>query len=61
MQRRLKAYRIANNSTVAEPSVQDFFASQGAISILNVGALQTSEVNALNTMKIYIERVRILN
>lgn len=25
MKRRLKSYRIANNSTVAEPAIQDFF------------------------------------
>jgi len=25
MERRLNAYRVANNSLVAEPSVQDFF------------------------------------
>jgi|694.fasta_scaffold153789_2 hypothetical protein len=41
MNRRLKAYRVANNSTVAEPSVCDFFAdsSNGGISILKVNAL----------------------
>ena len=29
MSRRIKAYRQANNSTVAEPAVQDFFKQQG--------------------------------
>jgi hypothetical protein len=29
MDRRLAAYRIANNSLVAEPSVQEFFKLQG--------------------------------
>ena len=29
MKRRLKDYRLANNSTVAEPDVQDFFREQG--------------------------------
>jgi len=29
MQRRLKSYRLANNSEVADPSVSDFFREQG--------------------------------
>ena len=29
MLRRIQAYREKNNSTVAEPSVQDFFREQG--------------------------------
>ena len=29
MQRRLESYRTANNSKVAEPSVQDFFKGEG--------------------------------
>lgn len=29
MKRRIKEYRVANNSTIAEPAVQDFFQQQG--------------------------------
>jgi adenylate kinase len=58
MQRRLKAYRTANNSQVAEYSVSDFFEQQG-ISLFKKSC--TTETNkALDAFKIYIERVRNL-
>jgi len=54
MQRRLKAYRTANNSQVAEYSVSDFFEQQG-ISLFKKSC--TTETNkALDAFKIYIER-----
>ena len=56
MLRRLQAYRTANNSVVAEPSVQDFFKKQ-AIGIYSE-EISTSQKDALNGFKIYIERVR---
>lgn len=54
MVRRLQAYRTANNSTVAEPAVQDFFKKQG-ISVCTE-KIDTEERHALNGFKIYIER-----
>lgn len=54
MQRRIKAYRIANNSVVAEPSVQDFFKQQGIKFFAE--DIQTRSIDALNAFKIYIER-----
>jgi tRNA A37 threonylcarbamoyladenosine biosynthesis protein TsaE len=55
MERRLNAYRVANNSQVAEPSVQDFFKQQG-ISLFEI-AHDTPTEFSLNAFKIYIERV----
>lgn len=55
MTRRLKAYRLANNSEVAEPAVQDFFKQQG-IKFFCENILTRSK-DALNAFKIYIERV----
>jgi hypothetical protein len=55
MDRRLSAYRISNNSEVAEPSVQDFFKHEG-ISLFEI-AHDTASEFALNAFKIYIERV----
>jgi tRNA A37 threonylcarbamoyladenosine biosynthesis protein TsaE len=55
MERRLNAYRVANNSQVAEPSVQDFFKHQG-ISLFELHH-ETPTDFALNAFKIYIERV----
>ena len=55
MLRRLKAYRTANNSVVAEPSVQDFFKKQG-VGIYSE-EISTNQKDALNGFKIYIERV----
>jgi hypothetical protein len=40
MSRRLKDYRIFNNSEVAEPSVQDFFKNQCKISLHKVDAVE---------------------
>ena len=55
MARRLKLYRTANNSDVAEPSVQDFFARNG-IKVFNESTTTPQQI-ALAAFKIYIERV----
>jgi adenylate kinase len=55
MRRRIKSYRLANNSEVAEPSVQDFFKQQG-IKFYSE-SIKTILKDALNGFKIYIERV----
>jgi len=55
MQRRLEAYRNANNSKVAEPSVQQFFKGEG-ISLFEIGC-DTQTDFVVNALKIYIERV----
>lgn len=55
MKRRLATYRTANNSVVAEPSVQEFFKRQ-CIKVYQED-INTSEKQALNGFKIYIERV----
>ena len=55
--RRLKLYRTANNSQVAEPSVQDFFNKQG-IKIFTE-SVTTQVLTAMSAFKIYIERVSI--
>ena len=55
MRRRIKEYRVANNSTVAEPAVQDFFREQG-IKFFKEDIL-TRTRDALNSFKIYVERV----
>ena len=59
MQRRLKDYRTWNNSLVAEPAVQDFFKQRG------IGFykehMNTRVRDALNGLKIYIERVSVSN
>lgn len=54
MERRIKAYRLANNSEVAEPAVQDFFKTQGIQFYKE--SIQTRTRDALNGFKIYIER-----
>lgn len=60
MVRRLKAYREANNSQIAEPSVQEFFRQYGIEKVLEEEC--TSETSkAYSAMKIYIERVRKFN
>ena len=56
MARRLQAYRLANNSEVAEPSVQEFFATNCAMKTCAVACSMDAE-KALDTFKIYIERV----
>ena len=55
MKRRIKAYRVANNSEVAEPAVQDYFKEQG-IKFFKENT-RTLVKDALNGVKIYIERV----
>ena len=55
MQRRIKAYRLANNSRVAEPAVQAFFKKEGITFFKE--SIQTRTTDALNAFKIYIERV----
>ena len=55
MKRRIKAYRVANNSEVAEPAVQDYFKEQG-IKFFKENT-RTLVKDALNGFKIYIERV----
>lgn len=55
MTRRLKIYRTANNSQVAEPSVQDFFAHWG-VKTFNEQVTTPTQM-ALSAFKIYIERV----
>jgi len=57
MKRRIKAYRVANNSEVAEPAVQDFFKEQG-IKFFKENT-RTLVKDALNGFKIYIERVSL--
>lgn len=54
MVRRLKSYRVANNSEVAEPAVQDLFQQQG-IEIFKKKC-NYSESDILNSFKIYIEK-----
>lgn len=54
MTRRLKGYRLANNSQVAEPSVQMFYEHQG-IGVFNE-SIKTPVGDALDSFKIYIER-----
>lgn len=55
MSRRLKAYRTANNSQVAEYAVSDFFKQQG-IQLFSTGCTHETE-QTLDAFKIYIERV----
>ena len=55
MARRLKKYRISNNSEIAEPAVQDFFQQQGIKFYKETIRTRTSD--ALQGFKIYIERV----
>merc|ERR1711971_162174 len=54
MQRRIRSYREANNSKVAEPAVQDFFKEQGIKFYKE--SIRTRTADALNGFKIYIER-----
>lgn len=55
MIRRLKVYRTSNNSTIAEPSVSEFFARQG-VQIFTESVTTPAKI-ALQAFKIYIERV----
>lgn len=54
MERRLAVYRELNNSTVAEPSVSDFFKTQG-IELYTTSCMLNPE-HTLDAFKIYIER-----
>jgi hypothetical protein len=54
MLRRLAAYRLANNSEVAEPSVQFFFQEQGIKYCTE--KIGTKADFVFNAFKIYIER-----
>jgi hypothetical protein len=54
MDRRLEAYRIANNSEIADPSVQQFFANL-SIKIFEAKCSQEKEL-LMSSFKIYIER-----
>lgn len=58
MIRRLKLYREANNSEIAEPSVQEFFERQGIKIFYEQVVTETQ--TAFSGFKIYIERVSIL-
>ena len=55
MRRRIKDYNLSNKSVVAEPAVQDFFQKQG-IKFFKED-MMTRTKDALNSFKIYIERV----
>lgn len=57
MERRLLAYREANCSAVAEPSVHQFMKEHCKVSMHCSDAINETEENALSGMKIYIERV----
>lgn len=59
MIRRLKAYREANNSVIAEPSVQQFFKLRG-IEKIHEENCNTTEDKVIAGFKIYIERVIII-
>ena len=56
MIRRLKAYRTANNSEVAEPSVQEFFKQKGIIYLEE--DCKNVQAKVEDSLKIYIERVK---
>ena len=57
MDRRLKAYRIANNSQVAEPSLKNFFSEKGGLQLQEeLDCTSTSTAVSLKSFKIYIER-----
>lgn len=56
MARRLKAYRKANNSTIAEPALAAFFQEQGIELHWERDCTKTLTAQALRSFKIYIER-----
>jgi histone H3/H4 len=56
MLRRLEAYRKANNSQIAEPSVQQLFKERGVDRIHEVNTTEVSE-KAMKGLQIYVERV----
>ena len=55
MKRRLKAYREANNSEIAEPALVDFFSK--SIQVYRE-KLEADSYVAIGGMKVYVERVR---
>ena len=55
MKRRLKAYRTANESQVAEPSVSQFFRDHGVQVFKKDARIDADSVFA--SLKIYVERV----
>ena len=55
MKRRIKQYRVLNNSEVAEPAVQDFFQEKGIKFYKE--SIRTRTNDAVQGFKIYIERV----
>lgn len=58
MVRRLAAYRSANNSIIAEPSVQQFFSERGVERMHSVSCSEHTE-KEMKGLRIYIERVII--
>jgi len=54
MLRRLKSYRLANNSEIANPSVSDFFEKEGTK--VYKESIETSTKDACSSFKIHIER-----
>lgn len=56
MQRRIAAYRKANNSVVAEPSLKQFFQEQGVTLHEQSDCINVNADQALKSFKIYIER-----
>ena len=58
MKKRLKKYRLANNSEVAEPAVQDLLKEKG-VEVFKASC-NDPENDLLNSFKIFIERVSAL-
>jgi hypothetical protein len=58
MVRRLAAYRQANNSQIAEPSVQQFFKERGVDRMHVVNSAESKE-KEMKGLRIYVERVSI--
>jgi len=56
MDRRIKAYRKANNSKVADPALRQFFSEQAIELHEQMNCTVTQTENALRSFKIYIER-----
>lgn len=57
MERRIKYYRLHNNSQVAEPSLVQFFQKQGITNIMVQNDITRIPANqVLESLKIYIER-----
>jgi adenylate kinase len=56
MKRRIKAYRVANNSQVAEPPLKQFFEENGIQLHTELDCCGTPQDQILRSLKIYIER-----